>query len=178
MVEYDFWRRFHDLNYFEVRIFFLHNPWIHYLLENIITKSVEKKPINFFFEFFFVFQTNFRQSLVQYHLLARHSHHLLLEYVDFSWNFFCHHKLLGFVDHCVSKMSMIFSSQNSKFVCKIESPSLNTRQGRGPVHFTMLAPTSSLSSNRITSTCGFLDPKINLILIHSVSWRRNCTPPL
>ena len=31
----------------------------------------------------------------------------LLQYVDFSWNLFCHHTLLGFVNHYVFKMSMI-----------------------------------------------------------------------
>ena len=37
MVEFGFASRFHDLNYFEVRIFYP-IPWNHYLLEGIITK--------------------------------------------------------------------------------------------------------------------------------------------
>ena len=56
---------------------------------------------------FIIFWTNSRQSLVQYHLLTRHLH-CLLKYVDFSWFFFCHHDLLGFVDQFVFEMSMIF----------------------------------------------------------------------
>ena len=36
MIEFEFGRRFHDLNYFEVGFFF-HIPWIHYLLKGTIT---------------------------------------------------------------------------------------------------------------------------------------------
>jgi hypothetical protein len=34
--------------------------------------------------------------------------HRHLKFVDFSWNIFGHHNLLGFVDQCVFKMSMDF----------------------------------------------------------------------
>ena len=66
---------------------------------------VENHQFNVILSYFY---TNFRQSLVQYHLLAHHLYRLL-KYVDFSWTFFgCHHGLLGFVDQCVLKSSMIF----------------------------------------------------------------------
>ena len=48
-----------------------------------------------------------KQSPVQNHLLAHHLHNLL-QYVEFSWNHLCHHKLLGFVDQYVFSMSVIF----------------------------------------------------------------------
>ena len=44
MVESGFGRRFHDLNYFDVEIFF-HIPYIHYLLEGVITKLCGKPSI-------------------------------------------------------------------------------------------------------------------------------------
>ena len=42
MVEFEFGRKLHDLNYFEVGISF----HIHYLLEGIITKFVENHQFN------------------------------------------------------------------------------------------------------------------------------------
>ena len=66
---------------------------------------------------FNVILSYFRQSLVQYHLLAHHLH-CLLRYVDFSWVFFCHHNLLGFVDQYVFKMSLIFFFTNFKISVK------------------------------------------------------------
>jgi hypothetical protein len=44
MSESAFGHGFHDLNYFEVGIFF-HISWIHYLLEDIITKLCGKPSI-------------------------------------------------------------------------------------------------------------------------------------
>ena len=83
---------------------------------------------------------SFRRLLVQYHLLAHHLHGFL-KYVDFSWNCFCHHKSLGFVDQYVFfNVYDCFSSQNSKLVYNFKSLSLNTRQGSGAIHITMLAP--------------------------------------
>ena len=43
MVDFGFERRFHDLNYCEVGFFYI--PWIHYLLEGIITKLCRKPSI-------------------------------------------------------------------------------------------------------------------------------------
>ena len=85
MVEFGFACRFHNLNYFEVGIFF-HIPCliiffhIHYVIKGIITKvfgkpSIECNSI--------VFLTNFRQSIFQYDLLAQHLSRRL-KYIDFS----------------------------------------------------------------------------------------------
>jgi hypothetical protein len=85
-----------------------------------------------------------RKLLVQYHLLAHHLH-CLLKFVDFSWNSFCHPKLLGVVythththTHTYIKVYGFFSSKNSKLVYSFESLSLTTRQESRVVHFTML----------------------------------------
>ena len=96
MVEFSFGRRFHDLNYFEVGIFFIFLEFIIYLRASS-QNFVENHQFNVILSYF---KQNLDNSLVQYHLLAHHLHHLL-KYVDFSWNIFCHHKLLGFVDQYV-----------------------------------------------------------------------------
>jgi hypothetical protein len=99
---------------------------------------VEKHQFNVIF---IVLYTNFRQSLVQYHLLGYHVYRLL-KYVDFSWKFFVI-IICNFVNQHVFKMFMIcLSSQNSNFVYSFESLSLNLRHGPGVVHFTVLAPLS------------------------------------
>ena len=51
MVEFGFGRRFHDLKYFEVGIFF-HKPLIHYLLKGIIIKFVENHQFNVIISYF------------------------------------------------------------------------------------------------------------------------------
>ena len=134
-------RRFHDLKYFEARFVF-HISWIHYKLEDIITRICRKKSILCNFT---VFQTIFWQSLVQYHLLAHHLHHLhFLKCRQILENIY-QHELLNFVDQCVFKMFMIFSFTKFKLVYSFESLSLKPMQGTGVVHFTLLAHTASLS---------------------------------
>ena len=110
MIESGFGSRFHDLNYFEVGIFFYSLEFIIYLRAPS-QNFVENHQINVIFS---IFQTKFRQSLVQYQLLAHHLHPLL-KYVDFSWNCFCHQSLFDFENHRVFKMFMIF------FLHKIQS---------------------------------------------------------
>ena len=56
MFEFGFGHRFHNLNYFEVRIFF-HIPLIHYLLQDIITKLCGKTSLCWNF---IVLNTSFR----------------------------------------------------------------------------------------------------------------------
>ena len=91
-----------DVNFTTLSIlkldFFFHIPWLRYPLRASSQNFVEKPSIlcNFI-----VFWTSFRQMIVRYHLLAHHLHRLL-KYVDFSWNYFCHNKLLSFVDQYVS----------------------------------------------------------------------------
>jgi hypothetical protein len=44
--------------------------------------------------------------LVQYHLLEHHLHHLL-KCVDFSWNYFCNDKLIGFLNYINISINII-----------------------------------------------------------------------
>jgi hypothetical protein len=111
MIESSFGRKFHDLNYFEVGVFF-HNPWIHHLLEGIITQLCGRPSI----EYIFNYTSNkletiicpippTRTPLVASSKICR----LFLKY------FFCDHNLVGFVDQYVLKNTMSF------FLCKIQS---------------------------------------------------------
>ena len=65
-----------------------------------------------------------------------------------------HHKLFGFVDQHVFKMSMIVIHKTSKLVYSFESFSLKPRQRSRAIHFTVLAPREirfSLTLHRIFS---------------------------
>ena len=113
MVESGFGRRFHDLNHFEVGTF-VHIPGNYYLLGGVITKLCGKPSIQ---HNLIVLQTNSKQPLVQYHLLAHHLHRLL-KYPAFSWKLFRHHNLFaGFRGSvCFWKCLWFPSSQNSMLV--------------------------------------------------------------
>ena len=76
--------------------------------------------------------------------LLAHYLHCLLEYVDFSWNFFGQYKLLFLVDQCAIQMFIIFSSHNSKLIYSFETLSLKPMQGNGVVYLTVLALTVNM----------------------------------
>ena len=116
--EYSFRHRFHDLNYFEVGIFF-HIPWIRYLLEGIMTRFCGNPIIPMFF---ILLWTNFRQSLVRYHLLCTTSFEICRIFLDL----FYYYNLIGFVDEYDFEICMSFFFTNSKLVYSFESLSLNT----------------------------------------------------
>ena len=90
MIESDFEHRFHDLNYFEVRIPFSYSfdslcTWGHH--HNLFLENHKLYVILSYFKY-----------ILDNHLFNITYLHHLLKYVDFSWNFFCHHELLAFVD--------------------------------------------------------------------------------
>ena len=68
MVEYSVGHRFHDINYYEVEIP-SHIPWVHCILQSIITQLCREPSI---YCNFILFKQKCRHSLVQYHLLAHH----------------------------------------------------------------------------------------------------------
>ena len=96
--------KLHDLNYFELGLFF-HIPWLHYTLEVII---------NFFYFLFYVENHQFNVNLSY---LKKNSFSMpplayplarSCQTCRFNFTFFCQHKLLGFEDQCVLKNIIIF----------------------------------------------------------------------
>ena len=95
--------RFHDLKYFEVGIIFPY-PLIRYNFEGNTTKNCRKYQFNAIVSFFRQILKSNVFNISTCTLFAMSSK--LCRY-SFS-NFFCQHKLLGFVGQCVSEMLMSF----------------------------------------------------------------------
>ena len=91
MIEYGFGRRFHDLKYIKVGFFFPLELIIY--LRALLQKIVENHQFNVILSYLNVGKCR--------HLNKNSYLHHLLKYVDFSWNCYCHHKLLGFVNQHV-----------------------------------------------------------------------------
>ena len=114
MFEFGFGRRFHDINYFKVGVF-VHIPWIHNLLEGIITKLCGKPSI---WCNFIILKKNHTItcwiSPIVHHLRCR------LKYVQYSWNFLlsscfsCFERLIRFCNvyglslHIIQSQCIVF----------------------------------------------------------------------
>ena len=117
------------LNILNLEFFYI--SWIHYKIEGIITKFVEKHQSNVFFNRILSrFQTIACSILPSFTPLAPSS-----KYVNFSWTTICRHKL----PMCFFKCMNFFFTY-SKLVYTFESLALKPMQGSRVVHLTVLAP--------------------------------------
>ena len=88
--------------------------------------------------------------------ILAHNLHTLLEYVDYSWNYFFQQIFLGFVDQILfSNFCDFFPSQKPMLVYSFESLSLKAMQGNGVVYLTVLAPHNAYLGPYIIPLCGW-----------------------